>query len=89
MVTRREYATKEDLDAGLAGIRKDLDAGLAGLRKDLNQDLRSLDNDFERRLGLAIETIRADIKAFGEQRTARSHRTKFTWSSGSRTISRW
>lgn len=75
MVTRRKYLTKEDLDAGIADLRKglaDLRKGLANLRKDFKNDLWVLDKDFERRLGVAIETIRADIKAFGELRTVSS-----------------
>ena len=80
MVTRRKYVTKEDLDAGLADLRKDLDAGLADLREATKEDLsaglaglreemRTWKTELQRSFDVAVETIRADIKVFGEQRT--------------------
>ena len=75
MVTRRKTLTKDDLDAGLEqldGRISSLDGRLSSLDgrlSSLDGRISSLDKDFERRLGVAVEQIRADIKAFG----AREH----------------
>lgn len=66
MVTRRKYVTTEDLDKALKAFKTELKGEFT-----TKIEIEALKGEMLRAFDVAIETIRGDIKVFGEHVDAR------------------